>query len=290
MQAKPLKESHIIPSYVGKYFKETSVTGRIRMLGKPNLAQQDIHKANLFCGDCEQLMGEDDKYFAENIFVPVHESGLMIRDYDYRLGRFCAMQSFRTMAYIDRALNDLYVYNDRLNKLIGESYDYLRNFVLQKRKNPKSYNQYMVIFDVIQNIGEAVPDPPDHINKYLVRTVDLDIVTNKSNIAFIYSKLCKIALMTFLAPKNPKGLESARIYGGWGRFPESHEIDFDGFADFLFDRASHFDSYFEGLSPKQKENIRKRIEANTHRIFGSETSRASRADQEMREIKKQRKS
>ena len=107
---------------------------------------------------------------------------------------------------------------------------------------------------------------------------------------FIYSKLCRIALMTFLAPKSPKGLESARIYGGWGRFPESQEISLDGFADFLFDRASHIDTYFESLSPNQKENIKRKFEENAHKIFGSETHRASRADQEMREIKKRKKS
>jgi len=105
----------------------------------------------------------------------------------------------------------------------------------------------------------------EHYNKYLVRTVDLDIVTNNSNMVFIYSKLCRIALMTFLAPKSPKGLESARIYGGWGRFPESQEISLDGFADFLFDRASHIDTYFESLSPNQKENIKRKFEENAHR-------------------------
>lgn len=289
LQQKPLKQSHVVPAFVSRYFRETSVTGRLRSIGSPNLPQQDIHKSDMFCEDCEQLMGIEDKYFAENIFYPIHKQGKLSFDYNFHLARFCAIQSFRVLAYIDSVPKDLYSYGDRFNEMLRSGYEHLRLFVHNRDKTQDRYYNYIILFDTIESLGDYVPDPPDHINKYLIRTIDFDVVADKKDILFIYSKMCKIAIMTFVSPQNPEGIESARILEH-GKFPFPQTIKMPGFLDFLFDRASHYDSYFQRLSSTQAQAIRDRVSKMENKILGSETHRASIADKIFRYLKRIRKS
>jgi hypothetical protein len=48
-----LQRSHIVPSFVGKWLKDTSVTGFLRHEINQSLRQQDIPKQALLCSSCE---------------------------------------------------------------------------------------------------------------------------------------------------------------------------------------------------------------------------------------------
>lgn len=51
---KELQLSHIIPKFIGKYLKNTSI-GNIRSHENPNRIAQDIEKHYMLCHDCEEL-------------------------------------------------------------------------------------------------------------------------------------------------------------------------------------------------------------------------------------------
>ena len=67
---KPLQISHIMPSFVGKWLKESSATGFMRELRAPNERIQDVWKTQLLCRDCEQLLSGFETYFAKEISIP----------------------------------------------------------------------------------------------------------------------------------------------------------------------------------------------------------------------------
>lgn len=64
-----LRESHIIPSFVYKWFKETSGTGFIRFGHTPNQRVQDGLKPYWLCDDCEELFNSWETVFANHISI-----------------------------------------------------------------------------------------------------------------------------------------------------------------------------------------------------------------------------
>src|SRR5262245_14566714 len=71
----PLQLSHVLPAFVTRWLRETSV-GHIRMVETPNRRVQDGPKAHLLCTKCEQVFSGWEKAFAERIFEPFHASGV----------------------------------------------------------------------------------------------------------------------------------------------------------------------------------------------------------------------
>lgn len=65
-----LQESHLIPSFVGKWLKKTSITGYFRQSINPNLRKQDLLKQHLLCKDCEIMISKYEDKFFEDIFFP----------------------------------------------------------------------------------------------------------------------------------------------------------------------------------------------------------------------------
>jgi hypothetical protein len=53
-----LQESHILPSFVYRWMKETSATGYLRFGQQPNLRVQDGVKRHLLCANCEQRFNQ----------------------------------------------------------------------------------------------------------------------------------------------------------------------------------------------------------------------------------------
>ena len=78
-----LKNSHYIPSFIGKWLKNTSITGYIRTSDNIALRKQDLVKEYLLCANCENLFSKWEKLFAENVFYPYIENRSVIINYDY---------------------------------------------------------------------------------------------------------------------------------------------------------------------------------------------------------------
>ena len=117
---KDLKESHIIPKFVGEWLKETSATGYLRDGASPNLRKQDIIKEHLLCHECEENLSKYEKRFSEEIFVPFH-SGKREFLYDDWLIKFIISMSWRV--FIDQQKNDTDLakyFVKETNKAIGE--------------------------------------------------------------------------------------------------------------------------------------------------------------------------
>ena len=65
-----LKESHVIPSFVGRWLKRTSATGYLIAVDTEGTAErsQDLYKTQLLCISCESILNQHETYFANKIF------------------------------------------------------------------------------------------------------------------------------------------------------------------------------------------------------------------------------
>ena len=285
---RDLLESHVVPSFVGGYLKKTSVTGRMRMVGEPNLPIQDLAKEHLFCPSCEGLMAEEENYFAQALFYPLHNEDQTVFSYEHHLGRYCAVQSFRVLTYLDHILNEVKNLKPSYAKVARKAIELFRNLLLSGGKNQNEFSNHVFFFDAVESFGAALPTVPKRLNWYSLRAVDVDIVRG-NRVLFVYTKMCRIAVMTFLVPKKPKGFEGTRVYTrGLLKIPQG--IAFPGFGEFLFGRAEALDLVDQRLSQRQKADIERRYAKDQSGTGSPESRRALEADRRLQILERMRQS
>ncbi|WKT57182.1 hypothetical protein QVH35_06995 [Candidatus Nitrosotenuis chungbukensis] len=96
LQEGTLRESHIIPKFVGKWIKETG-TGYLVSAEDGAKRVQDITKLHLLCGNCEEKFSKLEKYFADNIFFPFHNDKIRTFDYDENFEKFIISLSLESL-------------------------------------------------------------------------------------------------------------------------------------------------------------------------------------------------
>ena len=100
-----LKLSHIIPSFVYKWFKDTSASGYIRFGETPNKRSQDGFKLPWLCEGCEKLLNSWETEFANKIFHPLNKEYNEKIAYKQWFNLFCVSVTWRVLnLYIERNL------------------------------------------------------------------------------------------------------------------------------------------------------------------------------------------
>ena len=66
-----IENSHIIPSFIYKWLKETSPTGFIRATNEPNKREQDGPKSPLLCNTCEVRFSDIENAFKKEAFSKI---------------------------------------------------------------------------------------------------------------------------------------------------------------------------------------------------------------------------
>ncbi len=223
-QTAQLRVSHIVPSFVGKWLKQTSVTGFIRQLDNPNLRKQDIHKEPLLCEQCEGAFSVYEKQFAEHVFYPyvqkeLDERGVgqgLIRciPYDEWLLRFVVSLQWRALTTSSK-LDEVQVANARIGNRFASAMDSaLRDwadYLLGRRETSGEERHYIVFLQNLAAGSGYLPEGlSDNVNMYLLRSIDTTPVFNRNSL-LLYTKLGPIAVITSLRPHRLKGMHDALI-------------------------------------------------------------------------------
>jgi hypothetical protein len=94
-----LRQSHIVPAFVYRWLKETSVTGYLRAGQNPRRRVQDGLKRHLLCARCEARFSAWETAFATKIFHPyIADHKLTARYGDWML-KFCVSLSWRALKF-----------------------------------------------------------------------------------------------------------------------------------------------------------------------------------------------
>lgn len=195
-----LAESHVLPAFVFRWLKETSVTGHMRFGKNPKKRVQDGIKLRWLCMDCEQRLNSYETPFATYIFHPYNaDPRLRVRYGDWLL-KFCVSVSWRVLRYF-QSQPGFQNWNEKHRAETTKALEQWRAFLFDEVPHPGSYVQHLLPLGPIQS--HTVLDLPNNMNRYLMRAVEMDIA-NSNISAFTYAKLGRFAIFGIVAPTTNK--------------------------------------------------------------------------------------
>lgn len=256
---RSLKRSHIIPKFVSKWLKETSATGFLRGVMKPEKRLQDLPKLPLLCGDCEQRFSKLESYFADRIFYPIlneHKEEIL---YDDTLLRFVISLNWRTLrtGYSDQVKVHPWI-KDPLN----EAEEIWREYLLQKSSDSGAYEHHLFFTGYVGTETNV----PRKFQWYTLRGIDSTLVSSRS-VVFAFTHFPHVFFVSTIIPLTLSGWESTRIRNK-GKLTTKSEITDYYFWDFLVSRWKMVSSSLDG-SPD--ERIVKSLGKEPERILKSES-------------------
>ena len=166
-----LRESHVIPSFVYKWLKDTSGTGFLRFGPERNNRAQDGNKFFWLCRDCEDLLNTWETKFANEVFHPFNKTKKDSTAYGPWLLKFCASVSWRVLNYFMEEA-DLNYYPDELQGSARCTHRIWKEFLLDKRPHPDRNEQHFLPLDAIESFTHK--EMPKNINRYILLRVYID--------------------------------------------------------------------------------------------------------------------
>jgi hypothetical protein len=279
LKERELQESHIVPSFVYKWMKETSATGYMRFGQAPNKRSQDGYKARWLCCECEQLLNVWETQFATQIFHPINREGSVKIRYSDWLLKFCASLSWRVLLMM-KEKEYLKDFSEAQRKAVDAALITWAAFLLGEDSNPGRFEQHMVVFDAIDPDGTTLQDMPPNFNRYILRTVDLDVVRSES-IAFVLSKMGKFFVLGFIDAKYPRQWVGTKINANSGTINGSNYTLPRQFGDYLIEEARRYADIYAKISDTQRDRIDQTMWQNIDRVARSGSFAAMQHDVQM---------
>ena len=270
-QGAELRQSHIIPRFVYQWLKDTSATGHFRFSQQPNLRVQDGLKIPMLCASCETRFNDWETKFATHVFHPFTAGKTHTAFYGGWMYRFCTSVSWRVLAHY---LDNKYVrhLSSRLLLRATETECLWRQFLLGAGPIPEGTEQHFLPLGSIQTITHS--NCPHNINRYILRSIDMDVASNKRDSVFVYAKLGPLVVLGFAEMPNSHQWLGTKLDVDHGAIqPRGYTIP-AGFDDFLFEKSRKVARTQEAMSDRQKDTIDRAYRRDIDRAARSESFRA----------------
>lgn len=268
---KELKNSHIIPKFIGKWVKKTSITGRLREKNEIHKPKQDTTKEYWLCGDCEQLFSNWEREFANKIFYPFVDNDLSNAKYSNWLSLFCTSLSWRALTYI-RSKNQNDPSSKEYNIAINDAEKHLSKYLLGQVSNLFEYEQHIIPLETITTA--SVGNMSANINRYLLRTMAMDIVGNETTEIFIYTKLPSFIILGIVRTKYSSKMRPSRVSLKSGRIsPKDYWLpgDFNGYMN---EKAEEISILHNSIPINQRDGFDEYIQNNPKKAINSKLTEA----------------
>lgn len=273
-ERKDLRESHVIPSFVYKWIKDSSGSGYLRFGETPNKRVQDGLKYYWLCDNCEGIFSEWERLFANNVFHPTVEGNAGKKAYSDWLLKFCVSVSWRVLTlYLQES--ELENFNDELKIKTQQTHKEWKEFLLGKRPHPGKYEQHLLPLDAIAS--HTHDNMPKNINRYILRSVDTDAVAGERT-AFIYSKLERFVIVGFIEMPNPRRWDGTKVHVKHGYVGPSNYLLPQEFGDYFFGQANKAIAIQKKISKKQNDKIAQAFRKKIDKLANTETMRALSED------------
>ncbi len=264
-----LRDSHVLPRFLGKYLKDTSATGYLMAIdadGRPNRGQ-DLYKTKLLCSACETVLNEAETFFANTIFYPFQHGTLRTIPVDERLSRFAISVSLRALWIMRMARHPLAEkWKNELKELEIE----WRSFLLNSQNFVKGKNSHHILLCDENLLAAGVRNNPNLIHS--VMRTSAYYLFEKFGKAYVFSNLAGVQVISMISPADLPVSRGTQVYPeqtfgvvtpaglGWG-----------GYYQNLLALARKFDGATSRLSEAQKERVDRAM--NTERAAKSEDVR-----------------
>lgn len=269
-----LKLSHIVPAFVYRWLKESSGTGFLRSGINPNRRAQDGLKDHWLCSNCEGLFSKCEASFAKEIFYPVAEKAEREIRYGDWLLKFSVSMSWRVLSYIQEYGNIDHL-SSGLVKTATDAREKWASFLLGHSPHPAQFEQHIILLDEIASHKGG--DLPPNINRYLLRTVDIDVAGSESD-ACVFVKLPHIILIGAIGLPGVRKWSGTKIHvrkgvAGRGRTEVSSKL-----FEFIVGRARNMQAMHDQISGKQRDKIDKSFKNNEDLMDQTGSFKAMAAD------------
>ena len=196
-------KSHVIPKFVGRWIKETSITPYLRFLGNMDERRQDLFTMELLCDDCENLFSAWERKFAAEVFYPAADGETVFR-YGPWFVKFAASLAWRAMQFLKcQATYD----PTTLTSTVTDMELHLSRFLLGQEKHVGSYTQH--VYPVSELAAPVHPGSP-MLNRYLARAVCIGILRNDDlSEIVVYVKLPMFMFFPWESPSTGSGWRRA---------------------------------------------------------------------------------
>lgn len=278
-----LCDSHIIPSFVYSWLKDSSATGFLRFGQNVNLRAQDGLKPKFLCKECEERFNKFETPFAAKLFYPLHQEealrlsrGPWFR-YDSWCMKFAASVCWRILEFINRTYG-INHFNPEQQKAATNALDTWRSFLLDQVENPGMQELHMVLFDRIED--HTCNNLPKNLNRYLVRAVEMDVVRSEKS-AFVYAKLSRVLIIGFIQKDSRAPWHGTKLRVRKGEIGGKNYVLPGQLLKYLCDRARRMAELQNKISPNQKQKIATDYEKKMERALNSESLLIQLYDYEM---------
>ena len=266
-----LKESHVIPSFVGRWLKRTSATGYLIAVDTEGTAErsQDLYKTQLLCISCESILNQHETYFANQIFHPFKNGTLNAIAIDESVGKFAVSISLRVLWLLQDSRAPLAMkWAHILNKLEQE----WRQYLLCSEGFVKGVNSHHILFSNEQLLAYGLGSAPNLILN-LLRT-SVFYIYEKFGKAYIFSNMAGIQVISMIDPPKLPTSIGTQVYpkqtlGG----KDLPGIGWGGYFQNIMEFSNGLDETRNGLSQSYKEMINRAEEKDPERAINSEDAK-----------------
>lgn len=194
---RPLKDSHIIPSFVFDRIKRNSPAGFLRAgIKNPNMRRQDGDKPKLLCGDCEQRFSKAERKFAEEIFEPYHETGQTSFVYEEWLSYFICSVNWRTLHLDNIDFHSEKKWGSEVLDILDTAERTLADFLLGKRDDIASMENHILPMFEITDTNTDIKEP-----NFLFRisAFDYTFFVPPQNAYYVCANLAGVLIFTVIS-------------------------------------------------------------------------------------------
>lgn len=277
-QPADLQGSHIIPSFVFRWAKDTSPTPFMRTSNDPERRTQDGIKKHWLCSDCEQELGVHEAQFASTIFHPITKNGSHRVAYSEWLLKFCVSISWRALLLASEktSLSD---FSDIERQASNDALHAWREFLCGRSPHPGQFEQHLLVFEDIKSYSGG--PLPANMNRYALRSIELD-VARSNDLGFTFVKMGPFAVLGFFNLAKPHEWSGGKIHVAQGMVgPTTYTLPIS-FYDYLIERARKYGAVMENLSDRQRAVADKTTAAgimnNKEKLLGSHWMNAMQRD------------
>lgn len=247
---KELQDSHIIPSFVITWLKNSSATGFLRTADNPNERFQDYHE-KLLCEDCEQHFGTWEGWFGGNIFHPYRKGETREFDCEDWLHKFILSISWRLIICQRFTFDELPDYGRTPVNDAKTTWHQILQRDSQDVIDP--YSHYMILLDDL-NLSTPNQDLPIGWDFYTNRAIDAGVLHAKQT--FVYFKFPHIAFFSVVQPPNVPGIKTNEIKSSKKVRP-THRLSRE-WESFLIERSKLATGH--EISERQSEKIKEKLD------------------------------
>jgi hypothetical protein len=270
----PLIYSHLIPRFAVKWLKKTSATGFLRGLLSEK-RHQETKRQYLLCPACEQLLGRDEKRFAENIFIPYQEkTNPSSFTYEEWFLRFLVGLHWRLLVTSDPV-------PDNGRTVFAAAEERWRQYLLGQAADPGGTEFHLMFVDVA---GDSTLPLPKKWNWYMARAFDgTPIFTPTGTEALSYVKLPRLIALAFISPRDPKeeGWNGTHVEAK-GTIQVKQNVSTTRFGKFLLERAKLLGDAPPTLTDRQKQKLFEQARTNPQMFLNSDSFQVHLADRRLR--------